>query len=165
MKLNSCIIFKVLLISLMSLSTNLIAQSSALSGKIFNSVDEPSIYKYYTSQFLVTFWVYKEDLTKVVDIDTVYYGFYDSCELPSLDSLKQSGTYYFEVDSSDFVDEETTKANIHNSCGELSTSSEGKDIFMNIYYSSRQQYATYRRVQTLPPNVLTYLKKKGIKIN
>jgi hypothetical protein len=92
------------------------------------------------------------------------YGFYNTCELPSLDSLKKSGTYYFEVDSSDFADEETTKLNMQNSCAQLNIFTEGKDTMMNIYYSSRQQYATYKKVYTLPKNVQEYLQRKGIKL-
>ena len=93
-----------------------------------------------------------------------YFGFYDSCELPSLDSLKQDGTYYFEVDSSNFADEETTKVNLYNICGQLNIFTESKDTFMNINYSSRQQYATYKKINTLPQDVQEYLEKKGIKL-
>jgi hypothetical protein len=92
------------------------------------------------------------------------YGFYNSCELPSLDSLKQSGTYYFEVDTSNFVDRETENININNACGELSYSVEDEDTLMTVCYNSRQQYATYRKINTLPKNVWAYLEKKGIKL-
>lgn len=92
------------------------------------------------------------------------YGFYNSCELSSLDSLKRTGIYYFEVDTSDFTDKETVDINIHNACGELSYSIEDEDTLMTIYYNSRQQYATYRKVNTLPKNVRAFLKKKGIKL-
>ncbi len=99
-----------------------------------------------------------------IDVTIKEYGFYDSCELPSLDSLKQSGTYYFQVDSSDFANEEKD-VNIHNACGELSFYVEGKDTLMNIHYGSRQQYVTYRKVNTLPNNVRAFLRKKKIKLH
>jgi hypothetical protein len=100
-----------------------------------------------------------------ITLSIIFYGFYDNCELPSLDSLKPSGTYYFEVDSIDFADEETTNINMQNSCADLNIFTVGKDTMMNIYYSSRQQYATYKKIEALPKEVQEYLDKKGIKLS
>jgi hypothetical protein len=99
--------------------------------------------------------------------ETLYvqrYGFYNSCNLPSLDSLKQQGNYYFEVDSLDFADEKYKETMVHNSCGELHIFTVGKDTMMNIYYSSSQQYVTYKKIKALPEKVTKYLKNKEIKI-
>ena len=144
------------------LFSNVFAQHPALNKELFQGIQEPSIYKYYSGRFLVMFWVYQDIQTKGVDIDTSYFGFYESCDLPSLDSLKQGGAYYFEVDSSDFADEEARKINGTQNCAQLSVFTEGKDTLMNIYYSRRQQYATYKKVNRLPKNVEDYLKKKGV---
>ena len=164
MILNNCALFKALIIIFISLHLDLKAQVNVLNGKTFQSVDEPSIYKYYDEKFVYIFWIYKEDINKRVDVDTLSYGFYNSCELPSLENMKQSGIYYFEVDSSDFVDAETANTAVHNACGELNIFNNGKDTLMNIYYNSRQQYATYRKVNALPKNVRAFLKKKGIEL-
>ncbi|MHC1702735.1 MAG: hypothetical protein AB9846_02395 [Tenuifilaceae bacterium] len=146
------------------LFNSVFAQNIALNKELFQCIQESSIYKYYSEKELVVFWIYRDFQTKGVDIDTSYFGFYNSCELPNLDSLKQSGANYFEVDSRDFTDEATTLANMYNNCSQLSFLIEGKDTLMNIYYSSRQQYVTYRKVHALPRNVQDYLEKKGIRI-
>ena len=132
MKLNNYTSFKALVIILISLSLDVTAQNNILNGKTFQSVDEPSIYKYYSEKFVFTFWIYKENVNEIVDIDTLLYGFYNSCDLPSIEELKPGGVYYFEIDSSDFADEETANMNIHNTCGELNLFTDGGDTLMNI---------------------------------
>lgn len=159
MKSGNFLILKVLIIILINLPFKLIAQNASLPGNMFQSVDEPSIYKYYSEESLFVFWIYKEDVKKVVDIDTLQYGFYDSCGLPSSESLKDSGKYYFELDSSTFADETGSKIDINNACSELNIYMEDKEIRMTIYYSSRQQYTTYKKVNTLPKNVLALFTK------
>jgi hypothetical protein len=146
------------------LITNVLAQSINLNNKLFQNIQEPSIFTYYSGKFIHTLWIYKDIQTKGIGITASYYGFYNSCDLPSLDSLKQSGTYYFEVNSTDF-DKEKTKLKIpYNSCGELHIFTVGKDTMMNIYYSNSQQYVTYKKIKTLPEKVTIYLKSKGIQI-
>jgi hypothetical protein len=164
-KSHSCLIRLVLLTALAVKPILLPAQYNLLAGNIFQSTQESSEYKCYTEKFLLILWVYKDDKAKVVDIDTMQYGFYNSCELPSLDSLRKSGVCYFELDSSDFVDKESTNINIHNACSELNFIVEGKETRMNVYYSSRQQYATYKEVKTLPHKIRRNLKKRKIKLN
>jgi hypothetical protein len=80
-----------------------------------------------------------------------------------LEDLEQNGTYYFEVDSNDFADEETANINIHNSCGEMNIFTDGKDTHINVFYNSRQQYATYKKIDALPKNIRAYLERNGIK--
>ena len=121
------------------------------------------IYKYYTRELVTWIWFYEK--TSNIESYKINIGFYDNCELPSLDSLKQSGAYYFEVDSSDFADDATTKVNMQNNCAQMNIFTQGKDTLMNIYYSSRQQYATDRTVDALPTNIHEYLQTKGIKLD
>ena len=127
------------------------------------SSEEETIYKYYIGELVIWIWVY-EKASQIESYETNF-GFYDSCDLPSLDSLKSSGAHYFEVDSSDFADEETTKVNMRNSCGQLNIFTEGGDTLMNVYYSNRQQYVTYKKINALPKNVREYLLKKGITLD
>lgn len=93
------------------------------------------------------------------------YGFYNSCVLPSADSLQKSGIYYFELDSTNSSNQETRNSNISSACAELSFVKEEKNVLMNIYYNSRQQYGTYKKINTLPKNIQKYLKRKGIKLD
>ena len=143
---------------------NVFNQNLNLKDKIFINIDEPTIYILYTEKKLLTFWVYK-DTSKSVKITTSFYGFYGSCDVPSLDSLKESGRYYFELDSTDFENEELRKIRTYQNCAELTIFSHETDTLMTIYYSSSQQYVTYKRINSLPENVVKYLKEKGIEIN
>lgn len=146
------------------LFTSTLAQRLDLNNKLFQNIQESSIFKYYSGKILVTLWVYKDIQAKGIDIDTSYYGFYDSCDLPNLNSLKDSGINYFEVNSIDFIDETSRKANLNNICGQLNIYTEDKDTMISVYYSSRQQYVTYEKVDALPKNVQEHLEKKGIKL-
>ena len=140
------------------------AQYNLLAGKIFQDVQEPSIYKCYDEKSVFTFWTSKAGKKQViVDVDTLYFGFYDSCVLPNLDNLKSSGSYYFEVNAGNFL-EEVREVDIHNACAEFDLFIEGKDTLMNLFYNSRQQYVTYRKIDKFPANIQKYLKKRGIKL-
>jgi len=139
-----------------------IQEKNELQESHDSTSEEETIYKYYTDELVIWIWFYEK--TSQIESYKTNFGFYNTCELPSLVSLKQSGTYYFEVVSSDFADEETTKVNMQNSCAQLNIFTEGKDTLMNIYYSSRQQYVTYKKIQTLPKNIQEYLEKIGIKL-
>lgn len=143
---------------------NVFTQNLKLKNKFFRNMDEPSIYIFYAEKKLLTYWVYK-DTSKGATITTSFYGFYDSCDLPSLDSLKENGRYYFELDSTDFENEELRKIRTYQNCAELTIFSYGNDTLMTIYYSSSQQYVTYKMIHSLPENVTRYLKEKGIEIN
>jgi hypothetical protein len=138
-----------------------IQEKNELQESHDSTSEEETIYKYYTGELVIWIWSYEK--TSQIESYKTNFGFYNDCELPSLDSLKREGTYYFEVDSADFADEETTKVNMQNSCGQMNIFTDGKDIMMNIYYSSRQQYVTYKKIDALPANVQEYLQKKGIK--
>jgi len=142
-----------------------LAQRSKLAGKIFQSLQEPSIYKCYSKQFVFTLWIYKERKKQMVDIDTLNFGFYDSCALTNFDNLKDSGIYYFEVDTSDFLDNDTKRINISNGCAQFDLFTENKETMINLLYNSRQQYVTYRRINALPSAVQKYLRMKGIKLD
>jgi hypothetical protein len=99
-----------------------------------------------------------------ITISEKRYGFFDSCELPSLESLKQNGAYYFELDSSDFADETFESVNIQNACGEVSFVHTGERNLMTIYFNSRQQFVAYAQVYTLPRNIRKILRKTRIKM-
>jgi hypothetical protein len=88
-----------------------------------------------------------------------YYGFDDDCSILGIDNLKDSGNYYFELGLSFQKNGEE-----YTDCAELNIFTEGKDTFMNLYYSSRQQYVTYKKIDSLPKQVQQYLQKQGIRI-
>ncbi|MEO6903283.1 MAG: hypothetical protein ABI315_09025 [Bacteroidia bacterium] len=153
-----CCILKVILVSAQ-------ATGKSLINTVWENASENYIYSVYYQDNIYEI----TDYTKTnfpeggITITIKIYGFYDNCDLPNLDSLKQEGTYYFEVDSIDFADEATTKVNMQNICGQLNVFREGTDTVMNIYYSSNQQYVTKKKVNALPENVRNYLKRKEIK--
>lgn len=118
------------------------------------------IYKHYSAKISTMLWTYQN--TQQVEYYSSNFGFYHDCDLPSIKSLKQNGTYYFEVDSTDFVDEKARMAAVENGCAQMNIQIQGKDTLMSIYYSSRQQFVKYKKIQALPPNVQEYLKNKGI---
>jgi hypothetical protein len=97
-----------------------------------------------------------------IEVSDYFYGFYNDCDLPSIDSLKRSGDYYFEVTPLEFEDENKRKIYVENACGQVSFFTEKQDTFMNIYYSSRQQYVTYKKLDSLPQNVQKHLAENGI---
>lgn len=146
----------------------ILVSAQATDQRLINTVWENATDNYIYSVYYQDKIYEITDYTKTsypeggITVTIKIYGFYDNCDLPNLDSLKQEGSYYFEVDSIDFADEATMKVNMQSSCGQLNIFTEGKDMIMNIYYSSRQQYATYKKVNALPENVRDYLKRKEI---
>ncbi len=146
------------------LSRIISAQDILLKNYLFQSVDEPSSYKYYSNNFVLFLWEYVDNPEKGISIDTLSYGFYNSCALPSIDSLKRRGIFYFEVEPSDFNDESRKQIAIQN-CNQLNVLISNKDTVMTIFNSSRQQHATYKKIKTLPQNVLDHLRKRGVKLN
>ena len=157
-------ILNLIFLLFLSLVSNLVlAQKSELNQSIYQNVAEPSIYKYYSESSLIDLWVYKNPSKKVAEIDTLSYGFFESCDLPHIDSLKHKGTYYFEIDKGDFsaADEESRKLIAYQNCGQLNLQKSATDTLMIIFYSSRQQYVTYRKIKSLPPRIAEYLRTKG----
>jgi hypothetical protein len=92
---------------------------------------------------------------------TRFYGFYGDCDLPSIDSLKDNGLYYFDVIPLYFEVEDDRKVYVESACREISFFTEKQDTFMNLYSSSRQQYVTYKKLDSLPPKLQRYLMSKG----
>ncbi|MEM4326153.1 MAG: hypothetical protein QXU40_02535 [Candidatus Pacearchaeota archaeon] len=137
-----------------------------LPNTIWEHTTEKYIYLRYTYNKIFEIDNYLESMYpegKIAIIEKKY-GFYDSCNLPSLDSLKDSGKYYFELDSTDFKDEEVRKMNTDDNCAELNIYTYEGDTLMTIYYSSRQQFVTYKKIDSLPEIVTKYLKEKGIEV-
>jgi hypothetical protein len=122
---------------------------------------DETIYMYYSKQFATMVWFYQD---AEIDHYTRNYGFYDDCDLPAMDSLKRNGNYYFEVTPFDFEREDKRKVYVESACGQVSFFTEKQDTFMNIYYSSRQQYVTYKKLDALPQNIQNYLLKKGVHV-
>lgn len=120
-----------------------------------------NFFRIYTKNQIIELSIYDND--KISDF-IQRYGFYNSCDLPSLNSLKSVGKYYFELDSSDFEDEETKKVRTYSRCAVMEIYTYGGDTLMTIYYSSRQQFFTYKKINSLPEIVTKYLKEKGIEI-
>ena len=123
---------------------------------------DESIYLYFLDKTVITFWVYEGDQN--TESYSTFYGFYDDCNLPSINSLKDEGVYYFMVDSLDFEDEHFIAKNMENECAVLYLFIEDKDVFINIYYSASQQYVTYKKANRLPEKAYDHLKNKGIVI-
>ncbi|MEJ5265506.1 MAG: hypothetical protein WHT29_09340 [Bacteroidales bacterium] len=123
---------------------------------------EETIYKYYTGELVIWIWFYER--TSQIEIYKTIFGFYNDCDLPRLDSLKREGTYYFELDYTDFDNEKTIKTITHQECAELNIYTHERDTLMTIYYSIRQQFVTYKKINALPEMVMKYLKEKGIEI-
>jgi hypothetical protein len=137
-----------------------------LSKTTWKNVNEAYIFSFYVKNDFFTITDYTKSAYPEGGI-TFYlsnFGFFNSCDLPHIDSLKESGTYYFEVDSLDFAsdDEEMIKKQMNQICSELNFSVEGKDTLMTIYRSSQQQYATFKKIDSLPKNIQDYMKEKGI---
>lgn len=123
--------------------------------------DDENFFRIYMNNQIIEILIY--DNNKISDF-IQRYGFYESCNLPSLDSLKDRGKYYFELDSSDFEDEETRKVRIYLRCAELNIYTYEGDTLMTIFYSSRQHFFTYKKIDSLPEIVTKYLKEKGIEV-
>ena len=161
--------YLILIICCVLKTVSVLSQSTGFSllNTIWQNVEENYIYIVYKQNKIYEITDYTKssypegDITMTMKI----YGFYDSCDLSSLDSLKQSGRYYFELDSTDFENEEFRKIGTYQNCAELTIFPHETDTLMTIYYSSRQQYVTYKRINSLPENVVKYLKEKGIEIN
>jgi hypothetical protein len=138
-----------------------------LSNTIWQLVGDDYVYQIYSNDkvYLVTDYTKSNYPDGGITLTIKRYGFYNSCIPPRLDSLQKNGIYYFELDSADFSDQESKEISIQNACGELNFVREGKTILMTIYYNSRQQYGTYRKVKEIPSNIQKYLKRKGIKVS
>lgn len=138
-----------------------------LSNTIWQLVGDDYVYQIYSDDkvYLVTDYTKSSYTEGGITLTTKRYGFYNFCIPPRLDSLKKNGIYYFELDSADFSDQESKENAIRNACGELNFVKEGKTILMTIYYNSRQQYGTYRKVKEIPSNIQKYLKRKGIRLS
>ena len=137
-----------------------------LPATIWHHTTEEYIYLYYSQKTLykITEYTWPTDPESGVKVSTRFYGFYDDCDLPSVDSLKPNGVYYFDVIPLYFEVEDDRKVYVENACGELSIFTEKQDTLMNIYYSSRQQYVTYKKLDTLPQNIQKYLQEQGIHV-
>jgi hypothetical protein len=138
-----------------------------LPNTIWQNNTEKYIYLYYYSQkklYGITDYTRSKYPEFGIEVSNSFYGFYNDCDLPSIDSLKRNGDYYFDVIPFYFKYEEKRKVYVENACGEVSIFTEKQDTFMNIYYSSRQQYVTYKKLDTLPQNVQKYLIGKGIHV-
>lgn len=139
------------------------SQIKKLKG-YWNSQDDNISYIIYTLDKIIISSLYSDG-----DITFLHskYGFYKGDRLPSIDSLKTEvdikGKYseydYYEVQPEDF--EKGVLAPYVNP-GQVSFIDGGNTMI--IYYSARQQYATYKRVTKLPEKLEAYLKEKGIKI-
>ncbi|QKG81017.1 hypothetical protein [Tenuifilum thalassicum] len=115
--------------------------------------DCDNFFKIYQKKKVIDVNIYDDAIHHYI----LYYGFYDSCEITSLNDLKRKGKYYFEV----FTSEEITGQD----CAELFINKYETDTLMTIYYSSSQKYFTYKKINSLPENVIKYLEEKGIEIN
>jgi hypothetical protein len=135
-----------------------------LPTTIWQNDTEKYIYLYYSQKRLYETTDYTDSKYPEfgIEVSNYFYGFYHDCDLPSIDSLKRSGEYYFEVTPLEFEDEDKRKVYVENDCGQVSIFTEKQDTLMNIYYSSRQQYVTYKKLDSLPPNVQKHLEENGI---
>lgn len=138
-----------------------------LANTIWQLSDEDYLYLVYSKGNVYEITDYtKSNYPKVgITVTERRYGFYNSCILPSADSLQKSGAYYFELSLTDSSNQDTESINTFSACGELSFIKQDKQVLMNIYYNSRQQYGTYKKRTTLPKNVQKYLEKDGIKLD
>jgi hypothetical protein len=125
---------------------------------------KPTDYYYmYTHKYLYTLQPTNFD-TMGIRMYRYFYGFYDNDDLPSLDSLKQSGDVYFEVNISDFKKGENgEQIYTGNSLG-LSVVNNKQDTIMIIEWSTRQMFFTYKKINKLPDTFQVFLQKKGIHV-
>ncbi|RZT96594.1 hypothetical protein EV201_1235 [Ancylomarina subtilis] len=136
------------------------ADENKLANTIWQSTSEDYIYLVYNDNkvYDVTDYTSAGYPEGGITISANLYGFYSKYDLPSIDSLKQSGKYYFEIDPEDLEEGES----FESECGEVEIYKEGDETMMNIYYSNSQQIAIYLKVDELPIKIQKYLKKKGI---
>jgi hypothetical protein len=120
-----------------------------------------NFYYVYTHKYLYTCQPTRFDSTSI-RMCRYLYGFYDDCDLPSIDSLNQSGDYYFEVDVSDFEKEQDGSQKYVGNCFGLSIFKDRQDTMMNIYWSSRQEIFTYKKINNLPGKIHDLLQENGI---
>jgi hypothetical protein len=137
-----------------------------LQNTLWQNKTETYIYQCYSfkKMYLITDYIQSGYTEGGITKSTYFYGFYNDCDLSSIDSLKRNGDYYFEVTPMEFEFEEKRKVYVANACGQVSFFTEKQDTFMNIYYSSRQQYVTYKKLDALPQNIRNYLLKKGVHV-
>jgi hypothetical protein len=137
-----------------------------LQNTLWQNDTEQYIYLYYSQKksYEITDYIRSKHPQYGIEVSNYFYGFYDDCDLPNIDSLKHSGDYYFEVVPFYFKYEEKRKVYVENACAQISIFTEKQDTFMNIYYDSRQQYATYKKLDTLPQDIQKYLVEKGIHV-
>ena len=99
-----------------------------------------------------------------IEVYKYFYGFYDDCDLPSIDSLKPNGFYYFDVIPLYFEVEDDREVYVANACREISFFTDKQDTLMNLYSSGRQQYVTYKKLDRLPQDLQKYLEEQGIHV-
>ncbi|NDV45667.1 hypothetical protein D0T49_01200 [Paludibacter sp. 221] len=121
------------------------------SNDLLQKEEDETIYLYYSKKTVTMIWFYES--TQEIDTYTAYYGFFNSCNLPDIRSLRDNGNYYFMVDSLDFEDEEHREVNMQNACAELNSLIIEGDTLINIYYSHNQQYVIYKKVNSLPEKI------------
>ena len=138
--------------------------SSACAQKLQSSIwqhsKEDYIYQVYLKDQLleITDYVSASYPEGGITLSSNYYGFYNSCEIPHIDSLKSSGPYYFEISDIEINDAGKIEGPIR--CLELNIFKEDEDTSMNIYDSYHQQFSTYQKLKKLPKNLEDYLKKE-----
>jgi hypothetical protein len=149
---------KLLLLALFLLNISFTSAQKFPKG-IWQHSEEKYIYIVYLDrQFLeITDYTASSYPKGGITLSKRLYGFYNSCDVPSIDSLQTSGTYYFEIYEDD-INEDGSLENYD--CFELSFSEEYGTEVMNIYRSSQQQFSTYRKVKKLPKNLEEFLRKE-----
>ncbi len=123
------------------------------------NIKEQSIIEYYAKNNNLTFLESDEKSIYSGGKHISKISFYNTCEPPRVDFLKSSGSYYFEISDSD-VDKLGNITDKNLPCLELNVSKRGKENFMNIYDSYRQQHTTYKKIEKLPQNLEVYLKRE-----
>ena len=137
-----------------------------LPATVWHHTTEEYIFLYYSQKTLYKIADYTRSTHPEfgIEVSDSFYGFYDDCDLPSIDSLKPNGIYYFDVIPLYFEDEDDRQVHVENACREISIFTEKQDTFMNLYSSKRQQYVTYKKLDSLPKNVQKYLQEQGIQV-
>jgi hypothetical protein len=149
---------KLLLLALFLLNISFASAQKPPKG-IWQHSEEKYIYTVYLDrQFLeITDYTASSYPKGGITLSKRLYGFYNSCDVPSIDSLQTSGTYYFEIYEDDINEDGSLE---DYECLELSFYEEGGAEFINIYRSSQQQFSTFRKVNKLPKNLEDYLRKE-----
>ena len=81
-------------------------------------------------------------------------GFFDSCNLPSIDSLKNKGKYFFIISKEEVQDKDL----MNTFCQELSFYTSNDSTFFSNYSSYNQQYAVFYKLKELSTELKEYLK-------